>query len=104
MVMMPTMVPMKMASSFHALMATPAGAGMNHRMRPAATEMASDFMLAPRGAGAGAGGGAGAGDAGTDAVAATWRRPARATLMPCGVVPRAVRQLRRPWASACGDM
>jgi hypothetical protein len=80
-VMMPTMVPMKMANSFHALMATPAGAGMNHRMRPAATEMASAFMSAPRGAGAGVG--AGAGDAGTDAVAATLRRPARATLMPC---------------------
>jgi hypothetical protein len=79
-VMMPTMVPRKMASSFHALSATPTGAGMNHTISPTPTEMASAFMSAPRGAGAGTGAGTGAG---VDAAAATWRRPARATLTVC---------------------
>ena len=46
-VMMPTMVARKIASSCHAFLETPAGAGTNHRMTPVAIDAASGFIAAP---------------------------------------------------------
>ena len=56
-VIMPTIVPRKIASSCHALRFTPAGTGENQRITPVAMEAISGFMAAPchgcTGAGAG---------------------------------------------------
>ena len=46
-VMMPTMVPRKMASRCHACAFTPAGGGRNHTTTATATEMPKFFMSAP---------------------------------------------------------
>ena len=46
-VMMPTIVPVKMASRFHALAVTPAGAGASASATPTPIEIARFFMSAP---------------------------------------------------------
>lgn len=54
-VIMPTMVPKKIASSCHALLETPSGTGRNHTITPVAIEARRGFMDAPCHAGAGTG-------------------------------------------------
>lgn len=46
-VMMPTIVPRKMASNCHALRETPSGTGTNQRMTPVAMEASKGFIAAP---------------------------------------------------------
>lgn len=60
-VIMPTIVPKKIASSCHALRFTPAGTGENQRITPVAMEAISGFMEAPCHGCTGADEGAGAG-------------------------------------------